>query len=220
MTALIMGAPLNVTEWMKGFVGRGATDSDAGYITGVTENTPFMHEVKIHIDDIDRFVDEPTHTASMEGFIDCPLFGANKNAFRGGMFNMLVDTSNPGLKVMLYRMPFVDGQGQSHTALGNKTINDDRALDLLHDIMTLTVAVFAGDVPGPLVSTPAMGPAQVPAQAEARGVIHIQWRDGIRSGMSFESPGSSLIDKEKAIAKFGSFYMGRLWNIFAKGLSP
>lgn len=212
-----MPTPLEVTEWMKGFVGRGATDSDAGFIAGLTENTPFMHEVKIRIDDIDRFVEEPTHTASMDGYIDCPLFGG-KRSFTGGMFNMLVDTANPGLKVMLYRMPFLDPNGQPHTALGNKTINDDRALDLLHDIMTLTVAVFAGDVPGPLVSTPAMGPADVPATAEARGVLHIEWRDGIRSGMSFESPGSTSIEKDAAIFKFGKFYMGRLWTIFAKGL--
>jgi cholesterol oxidase len=208
-----MPVPLEITEWMKGYVGFGATDSDAGYIQGLTENTPFSHEIVIRIDDIDRFVVEPTHAAPVDGHVDCPRFGG-KCAFTGGMFNMLVDTATPGLKVMLYRMPFVDLSGARHTMLGHKTVRSDRALDLLNDIMRLTVRIFEGDVRGPAVGTAQLGPAEMPATPEAIGILHIQTLDGLRSGASFKSPGASPLEAASAAAKFGAFYLGELWDTY------
>jgi cholesterol oxidase len=214
-----MGTPLDVKEWMKGYIGFGAADSDAGYIQGLAEGTPFMHEVTIHIDDIDRFVAEPKHAAKMEGYVDCPRFGG-KCPFQDGIFNMLVDTNNPSLKIMLYRIPFVDTKGNRHTMLGHKTLHSDKALDLLSDIMRLTVRIFAGDVEGPDVATTGMGPANTPAITEAIGVIQIQTLDGLRSAASFVSPGAGTIDSFKAIAKFGEFYLDRLWDVYVKADHP
>src|SRR5256885_12932540 len=127
-----MGVPLNVTEWMKGYVGFGATDCDAGFIQGFDEGTYFEHEVLIAMDDIDRFVAEPTHTAAMTGYVLCDRLGG-KRPFENGTFNMLVDAAKPGLKFMFYRMPFTDAAGKPHTMLGHKTIHDDHALDLWSD---------------------------------------------------------------------------------------
>src|SRR4051812_13884956 len=113
--------PLNATEWMKGYVGFGAADSDAGFIKGLEAGTYFMFEVHIHMDDIDRFVSEPAHQASMDGFVQCDALGG-KLPFEGGTFNMLVDAKEPGLKLMLYRIPFTGGDGARRTMLGHKTI--------------------------------------------------------------------------------------------------
>jgi len=94
-----MGVPLDVKEWMKGYVGFGATDCDAGFVQGVEEGTSFDHEVRILIADIDRFIAEPSHVASMDGTIACARFGGTR-PFAGGTFNMLVDDANPALKFM------------------------------------------------------------------------------------------------------------------------
>lgn len=212
-----MGTPLEVTEWMKGYVGLDVADTDAGYIKGLVDNTPFSHQVTIHIDDIDAFIASPEHAARMDGIIDCPAFGGRR-PFEGGMFNMLVDTANPTLKVMLYRMPFVDARGVPHTMLGHKTIRSDSALDLLNDIMRLTVRIFEGDVRGPDVTTGAMGSADMPAMPKATGIIHIQTLDGLRSGASFTSPGASPADGVAAVAKFGRFYLDGLWDVYVKAV--
>jgi hypothetical protein len=105
-----MGVPLNVTEWMKGYVGFGATDTDAGFIEGIEQDTYFEHEVLIQIDDIDKFVDRP-------------------------------------------------------------------------------------------------------------GVIHIQVLDGFRSARSFRSPGSSAWELAGAVKAFCGFYLGKLWDVYAR-VSP
>jgi hypothetical protein len=62
-----MGTPLNVKEWMKGHVGFGATDYEAGEAQGRAENKIFQHEVLIEIDDIDRFTSDRKHAAPMNG---------------------------------------------------------------------------------------------------------------------------------------------------------
>ena len=40
-----MGVPLNVTEWMKGYVGFGAADPNAGFAIGLIQGDYFEHEV-------------------------------------------------------------------------------------------------------------------------------------------------------------------------------
>ena len=209
-----MGTPLNVTEWMRGFIGIGATGADAGFVAGVDAGTRFEHEVTIAMDDIDKFVADPTHTARMGGHVDCEALGGRRE-FEDGTFNMLVDAPGPGLKLMFYRMPLFGESGPNVTVLGHKTIHNDRALDLWSDITTLFVQVFEGDVAGPEIATEAMGPAHAPAERRiAAGKIYIETSDGFRSARSFTSPGASKADAVLAVEKFVSFYLSHLWDVF------
>src|SRR4029079_1497671 len=107
--------------------------------------------------------------------------------------------------------------GKRYTMLGHKTLRDDRGMDLWADITTLEIRIFAGDVEGPEVITPAMGPPpKWPAAPIAMGVLRIEFWDGVKSALSFESPGSGRIQKAVAIKKFCGFYGSRLWDLFAK----
>jgi len=211
-----MGVPLNVTEWMKGYVGFGATDTDAGFIEGIEQDTYFEHEVLIQIDDIDKFVERPAHMARMDGHVSCERLGG-KLPFTGGVFNMLVAADNPSIYFMFYRMPLVNAAGQRYTVLGHKTLHKDRALDLWSDITTLAVRIFEGDVAGPDMTTPALGAAPSwPAAPIAMGVIHIQVLDGFRSARSFRSPGSSPWELARAVKAFCGFYLDKLWDVYAR----
>jgi hypothetical protein len=211
-----MGVSLNVMEWMKGYVGFGATDTDAGFVEGIEQGTYFEHEVLIQIADIDAFVDKPDHTARMDGHVYCERLGG-KLPFQGGMFNMLVADDNPSLYFMFYRMPLENAAGQRFTMLGHKTLHRDRSLDLWSDITTLAVRIFEGDVAGPDMTTPALGAApDWPAAPIAMGIIHIQVLDGFRSARSFRSPGSSPLELAGAVKKFCGFYLDRLWDVYAR----
>lgn len=198
-----MGIQLNVTEWMKGHVGFGASDYAAGEQQGRAQNQTFDHEVLIQIADIDRFVSEPKHAAPMDGTI---TWLGDERAFTGGEFNMLVDSTNPKVKYMFYRMPFADAAGKPLTMLGWKALRDDPGIDVWADITTLFIRIYPGHVAGhdftrPAGNTPAWPPGHV-----AMGIIHISLRDGIASGLSFDAPGANPAQKVGAVTKFLQFY--------------
>lgn len=209
-----MGTPLTVTEWMKGYVGFGAQDPQAGFSLGLREGTYLEHEVLIEMDDIDRFVAQPTHFARMTGHVRCDRLGGIC-PLDGATYNMLVDAADPRVKYMFYRMPFVAPNGSRFTMLGHKTLRDDPGFDLWGDITTLEVRVFEGDVAGPDMSTPALGPRPTwPTNPIAVGIIQIQVLDGIKSAMSFRSPGSSHLQLTKAVETFCAFYLRKVWDLF------
>jgi len=211
-----MGVPLNVTEWMKGYVGFGAVVPSQGFMLGLAEGTYFEHEVRIEMDDIDLFVKEPTHVAKMTGHIFCDRFGGNC-PIDDATFNMLVDAADPAVKYMFYRMPFTTFDGKRNTMLGHKTLRDDPGPDLWGDITTLEVRIFDGIVAGPDMTAPATGPKpEWPAGPIAMGVIHIQFLDGVKSAMSFHSPGSSTVHLVGAVKTFCGFYLRKVWDLFVK----
>lgn len=216
-TAVPGAVALSVKEWMKGYVGFGATSCDEGAEQGHDEGTRFEHGVTIRISDIDRFVAEQAHEAAMDGYVDCARLGG-KCEFTGGTFNMLVDAADPLVKYMFYRMPFVNPAGQELTVLGHKTLRNDRGLDLWTDITTLEIEVFTGhDVRGPMRPTPTLGTREATGNAPiARGVVRIEFLDGIKSALSFESPGSSRVQHAAAVKTFCMFYGSRLWDLFVR----
>src|SRR5262245_36393327 len=81
-----VGIPLNVTEWMKGYISVGAPDYNTGFMQGVDSGMHFMHEVLIQMPDVDRFIDEPEHEARMDGYIVCDALGGKREVV-GGTFN-------------------------------------------------------------------------------------------------------------------------------------
>jgi hypothetical protein len=46
------------------------------------------------------------------------------------------------------------------------------------------------------------------------GIIHIEKLDLIRSMRSFRSPGSTPAQSSHAMAAFGRFFLGKLWEIY------
>jgi cholesterol oxidase len=198
--------PLQVREWMKGYLGFGATDHDAGFTQGMEQDTYFMHELLIRIDDVDRFVKEPDHGATMDGYIACDALGGRRPV-EGARFNMFVDTKVAGLKHMLYRVHFLDGEGQPATMLGHKTVHDDRSLDLWSDTTTLYTRIFAGHLPD---GVEPVGPPR------AMGMLHIEKLDLFKSLLSFRSPGASLVEANHAKNAFGQFFLGQLWEVYGR----
>jgi len=208
-----MGVPLNVTEWMKGYVGLGAPDVDTGFMKGFEAETFFTQKIFLQIDDVDRFFGEPGHTAKVDGLIGCEAFGG-KCRVTDGTFNMLVDPRNPDLKLMFYRLPFKNAEGIERTMLGHKTIKQsDPALEHFVQISRVSVRIYDGLVPGHDPDAKVDAP---PPPALAMGQLYTETLDGFRSAHSFRSPQASPEDAARAIEKFGAFYMDKLWKVYAK----
>jgi cholesterol oxidase len=202
MTAI----PLQVREWMKGYLGLGAPDPDAGFIKGIESNAFFRHEMLIKIDDVDRFVSDPEHAALMDGSVTFAAFGGTRPVSRAS-FKMFVDAKTPGLKYMKYRIPFTSDKNEPLTMYGHKTIHDDKTLDLWGDTTTLFTSIHAGNL---------SAPEPPPPPAVAQGIIHIEKLDLLKSMMSFRSPGSNAVQANHAMTTFGRFFLGNLWEIYGR----
>jgi cholesterol oxidase len=201
---------------MKGYIGFGAPDPETGFRQGLANGTYFEHALRIAIDDIDHFTQEPTHTAALTGHIECEQrFGGACPVLPSSAFNMFVDAVNPAVKYMFYRLAFDAHDGTRFTMLGHKTMEDDPGFDVYKDLTTLEVRVFAGDVAGPDVATPALGPPPVwPAPPVAMGVLHIHALDSIKSVLTFRS--DHLWHLPGAVEKFCAFYGRNLWAVYKK----
>ena len=206
-----MGTALNVTEWMEGYIGLGAASYEAGEAAGRAANQTFAHEVLIEMDDIDRFVSEPTHTARLDGTV---TWLGTRCPFTGGEFNMLVKSTDPRVRFMFYRIPFVDGGGAKRTMLGFKQLEDDRGADAWRDITTLFIRIYDGDAAGHDFTRPTGDVPVWPAGEIALGIIRISPSDSFHSALSFAAPGASRIAKLAAIEKFVAFYGKGLYELY------
>lgn len=216
-----MAVSLNVTEWMKGYIGLGATDVESGFMKGFDAETLFMHKILIHIDDVDKMIADPTCKAKVEGAVVCSAFGGKPCRVSDGTFNMHIDPRNPDLKLMYYRLPFTSEDGAQRTMLGQKALKKEHAqqqgFELWEDITKLQVRIYDGLVPGlDEPSAPSSASAPPPPPPLAMGIVYIEALDAFRSARSIRCPGASPEEATSAIEKFGAFYMDKLWKVYGK----
>src|SRR5207302_98070 len=83
----------------KGYVTFGETDFDRGYRAGKDAGNAFMFHLTIATDDIDRFIEDPRHTAPAKGWIESDAFGG-RLPVTTGMFNLFVAGDTPALQRM------------------------------------------------------------------------------------------------------------------------
>jgi len=192
------------TEEMKGFVTLGGTDYEAGEKQGKAHGTSCMFHLTITADDVERFVADPAHPGSTQGWIECEVLGGRLTV-EHGLFNLFVATDHPDLTHMLYRLWFADSVGNLLTLSGHKNVKDDPGFDLWSDTSTLYTRILAGHVD-------AEGDAA--AEIVAMGVLHIHLMDFARQLTTFRAHGPSLEARAKGLGKFGRLFLGDLWDIY------
>jgi cholesterol oxidase len=194
------------TEEMKGFVARGATNPEAGYRQGRQERSKLTVHLTIEIDDVERFIAEPEHTATASGWIEGPALGGRQNVDQG-CFNLFVDFGpDYDRKQMLYRLLGQDDKGRPLTLSGVKRIEDDRGLEVWHDTTTLYTTVFSGHL---------MVGEETDAQIIAAGIVRIQILDFLRQLATFRmAGGTGEVSRTSALARFGAFFLGSLWDVY------
>ena len=197
---------LSFTEEMKGFVARGETSPEAGYRQGRQERSKLAVHLTIEIDDVERFIAEPDHTATVSGWIEGSALGGRYKVDQG-CFNLFVD-SGPDYdrKQMLYRLFCQDEQGRPLTLSGVKQIDDDRGLEVWHDTTTLYATIFRGHL---------MVDEEADAQIIAAGIVRIQVLDFLRQLATFRTDGGAgEVSRTSALARFGAFFLGSLWDVY------
>ncbi|MEA2173865.1 MAG: hypothetical protein QOD00_1457 [Blastocatellia bacterium] len=199
---------LRFTEVMKGFAGFGSTGYQDGFEKGQADEDRFEAHMTIHINGVNRFITTPEHLASIEGFIICERLGG-RLPFNSGSFNIFVDEGDPTHKKVIYRIFFNDASGNALTLSGFKDLRDDPGLDFLSDTSTMFMQIYPGMLTKDEDST---------SEAIASGILRASMIGSLKQLATFHADGPTLADRTSALTRFGLFYFGRLWDVYARRL--
>ncbi len=197
---------LRFTEEMKGYIAFGETDYDRGFREGRKNKTFIMFHLTIRVEGVNRFVTNPGHEAIAEGYVQCEALGG-KLTVEKGIFNLFVDEGDPACKRMIYRLYFHDSEGNPLTLSGFKEIKDDPGFDLWSDTTTLFTRILRGHI-GPV--------DEADAEVVASGIIKIYAFDFLKQLTTFRTEGPTLSDRTSALTRFGSLFLGKLWDVYAR----
>jgi cholesterol oxidase len=142
-------ATVRFTEEMHGAVGFGAATYREGWDEGIASTCPFMFHLTISVDDLDRFADDPDHTAPAVGWVRCPPLSAANMLVERGEFNLFAPGLADGRLTMRYRLWFRDGAGNPLTMNGFKDVGDDPGFDVWKDTTSLFINLLTGHVEEP-----------------------------------------------------------------------
>jgi cholesterol oxidase len=158
-----------------------------------------MHAA-IEIDDLDRFVADPTHSGAITGSIDFAPIGMNMAADRG-VFRLFSPTDQAGLTRMVYALAFTQGPDAYYVA-GHKDVRNDRhGVDLWNDTTTLFTRLHRGPSEvGPVIGA---------------GILRLGVPDLLRLTSTIRALNAGgHADELRAVATFGRFFMGSLWDTY------
>lgn len=192
-------------EVMSGGFALGATDPGDGEKGGRAEGTEATLHASILIQDLDLFIKEPGHPGSLTGTLDFTPFGNGLQA-TSGIFNLFSPTGDPQLKLMVYEMGFQHA-GKSYYFAGQKNVRQDPIFDLWKATTTLYSQLHEGtDKSGPVVGA---------------GILTLGVRQLIDLVAGMQAPGATTFtEKSEAMAKFGTFFLGELWNTYVRHVLP
>lgn len=201
MSAQAVG--ISFREVMSGGFALGATDPAEGQKKGQAAGTEMTLYAAIGIADLDRFIAEADHLGGLTGTLDFTPFGDGL-ASTSGIFNLFSPTDDPKLKLMVYEMGF-QHEGKSYYLAGQKNVRQDPLFDLWRDTTTLYSKLHEGtDKSGPVVGA---------------GILTLGIKQLIQLLSTMQAPGAeTFTEKSEAMAKFGRFFLGELWDTYVRHL--
>jgi hypothetical protein len=184
-------------ETMSGPLTLGEAEPLAG--AGKGRHTPFTFHATISIDDMEGFLRDPQHAARLEGRISYPPLGEDLPVKRGS-FNLFKGSDTPGTRLMTYGMAF-EVDGREYFLEGTKTIRDEKGFDLWHDTTRLYCHLHEG--------------SHESGRVVGAGVLKLGVRDVLNIVRSMQSERRQGMQEVEAIGKFGRFFLGTLWDVYA-----
>ena len=195
---------MRFSETFKGFAGFGATACQAGFDQGRHDKTSLELELEIHIQDLDRFLTMPEHNAEFSGTVTCDRLGG-KRAIRQGTLNVLTDDGDPSRKKISYRIQFEDSGGKTLLLAGEKDLAVTPGSGVVHDDAEVLAKIWAGSESGELI---------------AAGIVRIGVWGVLKQLASFRVEAPSIAARAVALKRFGEFYFGHLWDVYARHVLP
>lgn len=186
---------------MTGGFALGASDPADGHSEGELGGSTLTMRCTVEIPDIDGFVDDPDHPAKLHAILDIAALGTAISAPQGTLHVFQPSSDEPGVKLLLYRLPFVFGE-QPYFLEGKKFIRDGSSpRDLWDQARTLYTRLHAGeDERGPVAGA---------------GILSIDVQQIVDLGASMRVTGTrSPVRKAEAMSRFGKLVLGELWDAY------
>jgi cholesterol oxidase len=184
---------------MKGFFSTTETgDFAAADAAGKRDGSRLAFTVTIDSDSVDQLVSDPAHRARLSGTVRAAALSPDPMPCEGD-FQLLVADPAPGhARQMVYRMRMTTAAGEALMLDGTKMIRNHAGLDLWPDTTTLftTVTKAGGEVVG-------------------RGILHIEPADFLKQMTTMKATNAANpIEGLAAVAKFGMFFAGELFDVY------
>jgi predicted patatin/cPLA2 family phospholipase len=196
---------LDFSETAKGYVAEGASDDQAGYEQGRLDGTRIEAKFEIHIDDVDSFLTNPEHEARLSGEVRCDALGGALRISQG-RYNLFVDKGDPTQKTVRYHM-LLSGTEGAYTLEAIKRISNDPGTDALTDPATAFVKISAGV-------------GEMRTNTVWSGIMRAGALDFLKHLASFRTDASTFAERTSVLSRFGAFYLGHLWDVYARGVLP
>lgn len=160
----------------------------------------FEFTVTIRSEDLDDMITNRLHQALISGTVTSSVLSPQPMAIAHGIFNLFIE--NPDdveTRNMRYQLRFADANGTQFFLVGNKIIRNEPLLHVWHDTSTLFITLHHG--------------ADATAPVLGRGILHIEPADFLKQMTTIRVTNAADRKQElSAIARFGSFFAGILWQ--------
>lgn len=202
------------TETMKGFVAKPNTSNSpsqlneplaaykTAYDNGKQQSSPFEFTLTISSPDLEQILTSPAHNARMSGTVNAPILSDAPLMVSEGVFNLFVRHSDtPDTKRMKYNMLLTSEAGDKFFFSAYKSITEGKVTDIWPATTTLYVDIYAGtNQQGSLI---------------AQGILHIEPLDFAKQMTTMRATNAKdNFEKLKAIARFGQYFAGSLYQSY------
>ena len=196
----LSGGKMIIRETMNGFFAPGVLDPNRGFRKGRLQGIELVGHFEISIDDLDRFLNDPSHVVTLWGSLSVGTLGEDL-MLQEGIFNLTVDSSAG--RHMTYEGKF-DALGRKYVFQGYKEIDDDdRIGDAVSDITRLSVTIREAEPSGGIFGA---------------GIMHFHLREMPGLFRSIQTPGASDDERVAMITKYFRFAYGSLADTFLAGV--
>lgn len=201
---------LRFTERMVGRVAFGEQDAQEVSPSEGRATADLALHVTVDIRGVDRFIVGPEHEGSLRGEVICQELGGRLPVERG-TFQLFVETSDPEHLQMRYRLHFTDRAGHRLTLSGHKDVNEDSRRGVWKDTSVLHTRILRGHVDADEESA---------APSVASGSVHIRPADFLKQLTTFRVEAPTLSGRVTTLGRFGRFFAGKLWDVYAQDVLP
>jgi cholesterol oxidase len=208
---LVAGSPkvgIQFTEKMAGFFSaRVSDDYESAAEQGKANESNIEFVLTIISDDLDSMLSNPEHEARTAGTVIADALSPKPLAVTDGVFNLFtVHPANVDTHNMRYRMRLTSEEGKTYFFDGFKVVNRSSVLNAWKQNTTLYVTLYEGpDASGTMLG---------------KGVMRIEPADFARQLTTIRAThAANLAEQANAVARFGKFFVGVLWESYGDILS-
>ncbi len=142
-------AGIKFSETLTGFFLEDTSDFKRGYEVGKKRGNRIEIRVTNSAEDLDGFINDPSHQAKLEGVIDYGNQGKNLPT-RNGVFNLFKLDQEAGMRKLIYSFEFSSESGEPYLFYGEKQVHKDAgflmlAQDIKDDMTALFTTIYHGN---------------------------------------------------------------------------